>query len=219
MPAAIAVVEVLWRADAHEIARPFGRHAMRDLVEHAIGVLDRLADREPTQRVAVEVEAAISARWRSRRSVSMPPCTMPKYAWPSARCCVAAAPRPRGRAGERELVTWRGRRRPAGIDRSTIAIVEPSTRWMCIEIFGREPVLAAVDVRAKRHAVVVDLGGRSESGRLHLGLVDAGEREHLKAARVGEDRPIPRGEAMQPAGGVDRSRGRAAGRGDTCCRG
>jgi hypothetical protein len=42
-----------------------------------------------------------------------------------------------------------------------------------------------------------------------VNLVDAGEREHLEAARVGEDRPLPAGEPVQAAGGADDLEARA----------
>ncbi len=51
-------------------------------------------------------------------------------------------------------------------------------------------MLAAIDVRAERDAVVVD-------------LIDRREREHLKPAGIGEDRAIPRGKPMEAAGGAD----------------
>jgi hypothetical protein len=56
-------------------------------------------------------------------------------------------------------------------------------------LLGGEPPRAAVEVRAKRHALVVN-------------LAQARERKHLKASGVGEHRPRPPGETMQPAEGV-----------------
>ena len=52
--------------------------------------------------------------------------------------------------------------------------------------FRREDVLRSVDVAAKLDAVFAH-------------GAQALEREHLKAARVGEDRPVPSHELMQPA--------------------
>ena len=58
------------------------------------------------------------------------------------------------------------------------------------DVLGREAMLAAVEVRAKRDAVVVELAPRLEA-------------EDLKAAGVGEDRAVPRHEAVQAAGRFD----------------
>ena len=101
----------------------------------------------------------------------------------------AAARRPRGGARQRDLVDLAAPRRRAGTGRSTSRCPSRARAWMLHRDLGRQPVLAAVDVRAERDAVVVD-------------LVDRGEREHLEAAGVGEDRPVPRGEPVQPARGL-----------------
>ena len=53
-------------------------------------------------------------------------------------------------------------------------------------VFGREAMRAAVDVRSERHAVVVELAP----------LLQA---EDLEAAGVGENRTVPRHEAMNAA--------------------
>ena len=59
----------------------------------------------------------------------------------------------------------------------------------------REPLHRSVEVRGERHAVVV-----------HAPQV--GEAEHLEAAGVGEDRPVPAHEPMQTAEARDALRGR-----------
>ena len=52
--------------------------------------------------------------------------------------------------------------------------------------FRREQVLVAVEVRTKHHA-------------LFLQLPQLAQRPHLEAARIGQNRPRPRHEAVQPA--------------------
>ena len=64
---------------------------------------------------------------------------------------------------------------------------EPSRRWISARRFGREARLGAVVHGAERHAVVVERGDR------------VAQREDLEAARVGEDRPAPAGERVDPA--------------------
>ena len=83
-----------------------------------------------------------------------------------------------------------------------------------------EPVHRAVQVRLERHPVVVDLGQAALSGRddvigLHPvdvhreHLLESGaEREHLKAARVGERRARPVHEAAKAAALLDDVRSR-----------
>ncbi len=63
-------------------------------------------------------------------------------------------------------------------------------------VLGREAVRAAVEVRAKRDAVVVEVAPRFQA-------------EDLEAAAVGEDRPVPGHEAMQAAQRDERLASRA----------
>src|SRR5437660_1273256 len=49
--------EIFGRADAHEVARPVGRHAWRDERGYAVHLVLRLADREPSDRVSIEANA------------------------------------------------------------------------------------------------------------------------------------------------------------------
>ncbi len=60
---------------------------------------------------------------------------------------------------------------------------------------GRQVVLAAVDVRAEGHAVVGQ-------------LAQVGQRHHLEAAGIGQDRPGPVHEPVQPAQPLDPLRAR-----------
>ncbi len=108
---------------------------------------------------------------------------------------VERAARPRGRAAHRDLV-----RGGVGVGGRALVEAHRDVRTEhALDVhrgFGRQPVLGAVDVRAERDAVIVD-------------LVDRGEREHLKAAGVGEDRAIPRREAVQTARRLDHLEARA----------
>ncbi len=61
----------------------------------------------------------------------------------------------------------------------------PSAFWISIERSGVRSMPRAVDLVAEAHAAVADLG--------------AGQREHLEAAAVGQDRAVPAHEAVQAA--------------------
>ena len=64
---------------------------------------------------------------------------------------------------------------------------EPSRRWISATLSGVNRSGVAVVDRAERDAVVVDREQR------------VAEREDLETARVGEDRPVPARERVQPA--------------------
>ena len=64
---------------------------------------------------------------------------------------------------------------------------EPSRRWISATLSGVKRSGGAVVDRAERDAVVVDREQR------------VAEREDLEAARIGEDRPVPARERVQPA--------------------
>ena len=64
--------------------------------------------------------------------------------------------------------------------------VDPERFLKRDHVLGREAMFAAVEVRAERHAVVIEIAARFQT-------------EHLKAAAVGEDRPVPGHEPVQAA--------------------
>ena len=169
-------------------------------------VLLRLADRQAADRVAVEADARRApASDSSRRSSYMPPCTMPNsaLALPSCARFERSAQRSDSRIESRGL---RRRSRDSGVHSSnTITMSELSTRWMRIDSSGVRKQLVAVDRRGELHALLADLAQRAQA-------------EHLEAARVGEDRPVPAHEAVQAAVRARSPRARAAATGGRCCR-
>ena len=130
---------------------------------------------------------------------------MPKRSWPVARAARRAAlaptrwcgaPRPRARAA--------GVRRRALVE--AIAMSLPRFAWMRAASSGVKRDARCRRRRAERDAVVVDLRDR------------VAQREDLEAARVGEDRPVPGHEAVQPAEVARSARRRGGSAGGRCCR-
>ena len=117
----------------------------------------------------------------------MPPWTMPNSAFGIGELVEGAA-RPRGPA-QRQLHRARGlvaRRRIGRAlveDHHDVRIERALHRH---RHFGRQQQPVAVDRRGERDAVLADLAQRAEA-------------EHLEAARVGEDRPLPAHEPVQAA--------------------
>ena len=129
--------------------------------------------------------AAISARCARRRSTCTPPCTIPKRSWPGA---AGAATQPRAqrvvRAIAASITGARRVRRRALVERHRD--VARQRRLDRHRALGRQALLAAVEVRAKRHALVVDRPPIAQA-------------EHLVAARVRQDRARPAHEPVQAA--------------------
>ncbi len=107
----------------------------------------------------------------------------------------ARAPRPVGRHPHRRRQML-ARRRELDADVEHHRDVHAELFFEGDHRFGRKAVGAAVDVRLERHAVVVELAP----------LLQA---EDLEAAGIGEDRTVPRHEAMQSARLDDRVSSRA----------
>ena len=89
---------------------------------------------------------------------------------------------------------------------NTSAMSEPSAAWTSIDVSGAHEALRAVDVGAKAHALLLDREDAARAvgaaRRAALDLVGDGavaHREDLEAARVGDDRPLPAHELVQPA--------------------
>ncbi len=197
--------QILGRADAHEVARRFcgisGAIAPTTACMTAGG---SPTPRPPSARPS-NGSAAISARCARRSATSVPPCTMPKRSWPGGARRHGAAARPaRGARHRRGHDLARRVRRRALVERHRDVAAEQ--RLDLHRALGREPLLGAVEVRAKGHAVLVDRAPLAQA-------------EDLEAARVGEDRARPGHEAVQAAELVRRARRRGAATGDRCCRG
>ena len=139
----------------------------------------------------------------------MPPCTIPKHAWPgraSGHVRRARPPGPADRAREGRLRRVPRRRiRQALVER--MQDVDPERVLHLDDELRRQQVLgAAVEVGAEAHPILADGPER-------------GEAPHLVAAGVREDRAVPRHEAVEPAELARSARARGAGRGDRCWRG
>ena len=91
----------------------------------------------------------------------------------------------------------------------TRAMSEPSAACTLHRDLGRDEQLGAVAVGAEAGALLADLDLRAvlaagAAAALDLvGDAAVGEREDLEAAGVGDQRPLPAHEAVQPAGGGD----------------
>ena len=118
-------------------------------------------------------------------SVSAPPCAMPNRSWPGARgasTCRSAQSVVRRTASS----CSRSRSRP-GADVEAHRDVRAEPPLDLGDALGREALRLTVVDRAERHPVVVDREKR------------VAQREHLEAARVGEDRAAPARERVEPA--------------------
>ena len=185
-PAQHAADDVVRLADAHQVARPVRRQLAGAIVEHPEHRRLPLADREPADGVAVEADllqrrrpllaqlardaALHDAEERMPRPVAE---RRPASAAPSAsKAAWTPPPPPRSPAAP-------------GTRRRHITMSEPSSRWISMLRSGDEMVHRPVDVAAEGHPL---LGELAEVGQAH----------HLEAARVGQDRPLPVHQAVQP---------------------
>jgi hypothetical protein len=183
-----AALEILRRPDAHQVARLLRRQLVRDRIEHLVRLVDRFADREPTERVAIEVERGdllhvAAAALEVDATLDDAEQRLPRLAGVRT-----AALRPGGGARERDLLHIR-----RSVARRALVEAHHDVGSECCldghRHLGCQPMRRAIDVRAKRHAVVVD-------------RVDRGEREHLKSAGVRQDRAVPLRERVQPTDGL-----------------
>ena len=200
--------EIVGRADAHQIARPVGRQlpARSSSIIASITVL-RLADREPADRVAVEADLDERARaLRRAASDRRRPARCRTARGPAARARTrACSARPSAATAASRARSRRASPAAAMHSSSCMAMSAPSRRWISIERSGVSSMHRAVEMRAEGHAVLVD-------------LAQLGERHHLEAAGIGQDRMRPVHEPVQAAERRDRARRRAAASGDRCCR-
>ena len=134
--------------------------------------------------------APISSRERRLSSLSVPPWAMPKRSWPSARGASTwrsaqrvVSSTARARSASRRV----GRRADVEAHRDVGA--EPALDLR--DALGREPLGRAVVDRAERDPFLVEREDR------------VAEREHLEAAGVREDGPLPAGERVDAAEALD----------------
>ena len=167
-------------ADAHEVARSSAGSSGAAQPTASNSCLAALADREPAERVAVEVErrdlldrARGAARDRRRPGRCRRRAGRARAA--RRRCALG----PRGRAAHRAARAPRRGESAGGQMSRHIAMSEPSAAWIAAALSGVKRAAAPSYTRAERDAVVVDGEDR------------VAQREDLEAARVGQDRPVP----------------------------
>ncbi len=184
-------------ADPHEVARLVGAACSAA----AQSVVSNIAPRSsPIARPPIALpsksSSAISSVERRRSSGSVPPWLIPNRSWPSARG--AWRWRRAQSVVRRTASSSSPRGTPAGGTWSRhIATSLPRLRWISRRELGREARRGAVVDVAERDAVVVD------------GEQRVAQREDLEAAGVGQDRPVPAHEPVQPAELGDQARRRA----------
>ena len=128
------------------------------------------------------VTSAIDLR---RSSGSVPPCAMPKRSCPGARG--ASAWRSAHSVVRRTASSCSAGASPRRADVEAHGDVRAESSLDVGDALGREPLCGAVVDGAERDSVVVHREER------------VSQREHLEAAGVGEDGPVPAGEGVQPA--------------------
>ena len=171
-------------ADAHEIARLFLRKHRRRCARRRVHLLARFADRESADRVArkIELDDLARAALAQRRVEAALHDSKERGRRRLARC--DGAPRPKGRQAHRlfERVTRRGKLHADVEHHRNIA---PDGFLKSDDVLRRKAMHAAVEMRAKRDAVVID-------------LTPALQTENLKPARIGKNRPFPSHKRWRP---------------------
>ena len=178
--------DVVRPADAHQVAGLAIRHARGGGLQHAEGLRLALADRQAAHGVARQVEGG-------QRLGRFPPQIVEHAALHDAEQRVTRALPERARAafGPAQRQAHRVRHlvaRPAG-RRAFVELHRHVGVQQVLDLdraLGGERVLAAVDVALEDHALLVE-------------LPQAGQRHHLKAAAVGQDRARPGHEGVQAA--------------------
>ncbi len=170
-------------AHPHQVARLVGRQLGEGRGERGQHLLARLADRQPTDAVAVEADLHGAAGTLRAQRLAHSPLHDAEQRLVGAHVGGTRPVRP----GVRPLD---GRTDDLGRTRQRRAHVEhhldvgPEPLLHVDRDLGREPVRRAVVDALERHPVVVDL-------RV--------EREHLEPARIGERQAVPPGEAAEAA--------------------
>ena len=199
-PAPDRLDDVVGLADPHQVARPVGGQHVDREIEHAAHLRLPLAHRQPADRIAIEADlkqslARSAAQRLEHRALLDPeqcrPCRML-----AARVEGVARPfRPAHRPLHRRFGLLLGRReRRAFVERHDDVGVEQALDLD--RALGAEHVHRPVEVALEADPLLALLG-------------QLGEAHHLIAAAVGQDRPLPAHEAMQPAQPRDPLRARA----------
>ena len=93
------------------------------------------------------------------------------------------------------------------------AMSEPSAAWISIEVSGPHEALLAVEVGAEAHPLLLDRDDHrlalAAAALDLLGHRPVAHREHLVAARVGDDRAVPAHELVEAAHLARSARARA----------
>ena len=180
-----ALHEAIRAAHAHQIARLVHRHIGHHRVEHAIHDGLRLADGKAADAVAGEIHIAERLRALDAQILVKRALHNAEHGLILARVIFLAALRPAVRAEHgllRGLVV-------AGIRRAHVKRHGDVAAQRLLNGHAglrTDEHLAAVEVAAEMHALFLD-------------LAQAGEREDLESAGIGEDRLIPAHKFVQPA--------------------
>jgi hypothetical protein len=190
--------EVVRRPGPHQVARAIRRQPIRHPLDDVVHDVRRLADRQAADGIGIEADLeraldAAVAQIRKRAALHDAELDLawrrPRHRRIGARLKgeepVAAAPRPAQRALHGRLGLRVGRR-PGDALVEDHRDVGADARLDVDDRFRRERERPAVEVRLEDDAVLRDAAAR-------------GEREHLVAARVGEDGPVPADERVQAA--------------------
>jgi len=184
-PVLDAAEQVVRRADPHQIAGPLGREGLVGDLERLDHLLLALAEAETADRVSLEPHPGEEDR-AGAPEVGVPAALAdPEDRLAGSHRDPPAARRPLERALDRlrRRLARRGRRR-AHVERHRDVHAEVPLD-LHRPLGGEEP-LGAVQRRAEPDALVGERAMR-------------GERVDLEAAAVGEDRPVPSDEAVEPA--------------------
>ncbi len=182
--------QIAHRADAHEVARLLCRKQRGGRARAFVHFLARFAHRQTADRVAREIELDDVARAALAQRAVESALNDRKEQGAIAGRHRSRSSRPHARQAHRlfELFARRGQ---LHADVENHGNVAADSLLKFNDVLGREAMLASVEVRREGDAVVVE-------------TPPALEAKDLKAARIGEDRAIPRHEAMESARRLDR---------------
>ena len=182
--------EVGGRSHAHDVARPLVGEKRRGFGHGGPALLGRLAHRDAADRIAVET-AGDDLRGAPRPELGVASALDDAEERPAlARMGRATAPRPAPRPLD-------GREEAGAVGRQGRAIVEGH---------GDVAAQGPLDLHAalRRHGEEGAVEMRPEDDRVVRDRPPIGQAEHLEAAAVGQDRPLPAHEAVHPAQPADR---------------
>ena len=187
--------QILRRAGSHQISRPVVGKKPRRVRDDVVHHIHRLADAQPADGISVEADRdggarAFFAQLRVDTALHDPELRLPGSSrLPEREKAVASAPRPAQRPAHRlARGVGRGRVREALVEHHRDVGSE-----LCLDVrgfLGRQQMRRTVKMRAEPRAFFVHRPPRREA-------------EHLIAAAVGENRPRPTDEPVQPAAACD----------------